>query len=81
MRGGAFWIESGLVRAGRNILVPVFGTKLDDDIVATAGRLAAVERGRPRAGRSPGSYLRAPTRNAGAEKASTKTKKNLTNKP
>ena len=36
-----------------NILVPVFGTKLDDDIVATAGRLAAAEqeeeadRGRP----------------------------------
>ncbi len=28
----------------RNILVPVFGTKLDDDIVATAGRLAAAER-------------------------------------
>jgi APA family basic amino acid/polyamine antiporter len=27
--------------AFRNILVPVFGTKLDDDIVATAGRLAA----------------------------------------
>jgi len=27
----------------RNILVPVFGTKLDDDIVATAGRLAAAE--------------------------------------
>jgi APA family basic amino acid/polyamine antiporter len=27
-----------------NILVPVFGTKLDDDIVATAGRLAAAER-------------------------------------
>jgi basic amino acid/polyamine antiporter, APA family len=26
-----------------NILVPVFGTKLDDDIVATAGRLAAAE--------------------------------------
>jgi APA family basic amino acid/polyamine antiporter len=25
----------------RNILVPVFGTELDDDIVATAGRLAA----------------------------------------
>ena len=25
------------------ILVPVFGTKLDDDIVATAGRLAAAE--------------------------------------
>ena len=28
----------------RSILVPVFGTKLDDDIVATAGRLAAAER-------------------------------------
>ncbi|HEX5929505.1 MAG TPA: amino acid permease [Solirubrobacterales bacterium] len=28
----------------RNILVPVFGTVLDDDIVATAGRLAAAER-------------------------------------
>jgi basic amino acid/polyamine antiporter, APA family len=27
----------------RSILVPVFGTKLDDDIVATAGRLAAAE--------------------------------------
>jgi basic amino acid/polyamine antiporter, APA family len=27
-----------------NILVPIFGTKLDDDIVATAGRLAAAER-------------------------------------
>ena len=27
--------------AFRNILVPVFGTKLDDDIVSTAGRLAA----------------------------------------
>ncbi len=26
-----------------NILVPIFGTKLDDDIVATAGRLAAAE--------------------------------------
>ncbi len=26
-----------------NILVPVFGTELDDDIVATAGRLAAAE--------------------------------------
>jgi basic amino acid/polyamine antiporter, APA family len=30
----------------RNILVPVFGTNLDDDIVATAGRLAAAERER-----------------------------------
>jgi APA family basic amino acid/polyamine antiporter len=29
--------------AFRSILVPVFGTKLDDDIVATAGRLAAAE--------------------------------------
>jgi APA family basic amino acid/polyamine antiporter len=29
--------------AFRNILVPVFGTQLDDDIVATAGRLAAAE--------------------------------------
>jgi APA family basic amino acid/polyamine antiporter len=29
----------------RNILVPVFGSKLDDDIVATAGRLAAAEFG------------------------------------
>jgi basic amino acid/polyamine antiporter, APA family len=27
-----------------NILVPVFGTELDDDIVSTAGRLAAAER-------------------------------------
>jgi len=27
----------------RSLLVPVFGTKLDDDIVATAGRLAAAE--------------------------------------
>ena len=30
--------------AFRNILVPVFGTRFDDDIVATAGRLAAAER-------------------------------------
>ncbi len=30
----------------RNILVPVFGTALDDDIVSTAGRLAAAEQGR-----------------------------------
>jgi basic amino acid/polyamine antiporter, APA family len=30
--------------AYRSILVPVFGSKLDDDIVATAGRLAAAER-------------------------------------
>jgi APA family basic amino acid/polyamine antiporter len=29
----------------RNILVPVFGTVLDDDIVSTAGRLAAAEGG------------------------------------
>ena len=29
--------------AFRNILVPVFGTRFDDDIVATAGRLAAAE--------------------------------------
>lgn len=29
-----------------NILVPVFGTDLDDDIVSTAGRLAAAEDGR-----------------------------------
>jgi basic amino acid/polyamine antiporter, APA family len=29
--------------AFRNILVPIFGGKLDDDIVATAGRLAAAE--------------------------------------
>jgi APA family basic amino acid/polyamine antiporter len=29
--------------AFRSILVPVFGSKLDDDIVATAGRLAAAE--------------------------------------
>ena len=29
--------------AYRNILVPVFGSKLDNDIVATAGRLAAAE--------------------------------------
>jgi APA family basic amino acid/polyamine antiporter len=30
--------------AYRSIMVPVFGTRLDDDIVATAGRLAAAER-------------------------------------
>jgi len=30
--------------AYRSILVPVFGTELDDDIVATAGRLAAAQR-------------------------------------
>jgi APA family basic amino acid/polyamine antiporter len=29
--------------AYRNILVPIFGTALDDDIVSTAGRLAAAE--------------------------------------
>ena len=29
--------------AYRKILVPIFGTKLDDDIVSTAGRLAAAE--------------------------------------
>jgi APA family basic amino acid/polyamine antiporter len=29
--------------AYRNILVPVFGSKLDDDIVSTAGRLASAE--------------------------------------
>ncbi len=29
--------------AYRNILVPIFGTELDDDIVSTAGRLAAAE--------------------------------------
>ena len=33
-----------------NILVPVFGTKFDDDIVATAGRLAAAEAGTPKGG-------------------------------
>lgn len=35
-----------------NVVVPVFGTKFDDDIVATAGRLAAAERvdGRRRRG-------------------------------
>ena len=31
----------------RNILVPVFGTELDDDIVGTAGRLAAAEDDEP----------------------------------
>jgi len=31
-----------------DILVPVFGTKLDDDIVGTAGRLAAAREGAPR---------------------------------
>jgi APA family basic amino acid/polyamine antiporter len=33
-----------------NILVPVFGTKFDDDIVATAGRLAAAEQDSRRGG-------------------------------
>ncbi|MGN6275496.1 MAG: amino acid permease [Solirubrobacterales bacterium] len=33
-----------------NILVPVFGTKFDDDIVATAGRLAAAEQADSRDG-------------------------------
>ena len=31
-----------------NILVPVFGTRFDDDIVATAGRLAAAEADAPK---------------------------------
>ena len=31
----------------RNVLVPVFGTELDDDIVGTAGRLASAESGEP----------------------------------
>lgn len=31
-----------------NILVPVFGTRFDDDIVATAGRLAAAEASSPK---------------------------------
>jgi len=35
-----------------NILVPVFGTKLDDDIVGTAGRLAAAEPDSPDGTRS-----------------------------
>jgi len=39
--------------AYRNILVPVFGTKLDDDIVATAGRLAAAEQEEAGAGEEP----------------------------
>jgi APA family basic amino acid/polyamine antiporter len=38
--------------AYRNLLVPVFGTELDDDIVATAGRLAAAD-----ADGSAGSHL------------------------
>jgi basic amino acid/polyamine antiporter, APA family len=33
-----------------NILVPVFGTRFDDDIVATAGRLAAAEADTPEGG-------------------------------
>lgn len=33
-----------------NILVPVFGTRFDDDIVATAGRLAAAEAGSRKGG-------------------------------
>jgi basic amino acid/polyamine antiporter, APA family len=33
-----------------NILVPVFGTRFDDDIVATAGRLAAAEQADARGG-------------------------------
>jgi hypothetical protein len=32
--------------------VPVFGTELDDDIVATAGRLAAAEQEGRRGGRA-----------------------------
>jgi len=39
--------------AFRNILVPVFGTKLDDDIVATAGRLAAAEQEEADSGEEP----------------------------
>jgi APA family basic amino acid/polyamine antiporter len=39
--------------AFRNILVPVFGTKLDDDIVATAGRLAAAEQEEAGSGEDP----------------------------
>jgi APA family basic amino acid/polyamine antiporter len=39
--------------AFRNILVPVFGTKLDDDIVATAGRLAAAEQEEAESGEDP----------------------------
>jgi len=39
--------------AYRNILVPVFGTKLDDDIVATAGRLAAAEQEEAGSDREP----------------------------
>jgi APA family basic amino acid/polyamine antiporter len=36
-----------------NILVPVFGTKFDDDIVATAGRLATAEAGASKSRRDP----------------------------
>ena len=39
--------------AFRNILVPVFGSKLDDDIVATAGRLAAAEQEEAESGADP----------------------------
>ena len=39
--------------AFRNILVPVFGSKLDDDIVATAGRLAAAEQEEAERGEDP----------------------------
>jgi basic amino acid/polyamine antiporter, APA family len=39
--------------AFRSILVPVFGTKLDDDIVATAGRLAAAEQEEAERGEEP----------------------------
>ncbi|HWI97055.1 MAG TPA: amino acid permease [Solirubrobacterales bacterium] len=39
--------------AFRNILVPVFGTKLDDDIVGTAGRLAAAEQEEAESGEDP----------------------------
>ena len=36
-----------------NILVPVFGTRFDDDIVATAGRLATAEAGASKSRRDP----------------------------
>jgi len=39
--------------AFRNILVPVFGSKFDDDIVSTAGRLAAAEQEESEAGSEP----------------------------
>jgi basic amino acid/polyamine antiporter, APA family len=39
--------------AFRNILVPVFGSKLDDDIVSTAGRLAAAEQEEAESGEDP----------------------------